>query len=45
MNNKHLIKKIDFNNYLNNYQKEIGVINYIPEDLEYENLGLIHRQD
>ncbi|MDN5071413.1 hypothetical protein O8C76_10315 [Aliarcobacter butzleri] len=32
---------IEFNKQLNNYQKEIGIINYVPQDLEYENLGLI----
>lgn len=32
---------IEFNKQLDNYKKEIGIINYVPQDLEYENLGLI----
>lgn len=38
---ENILVEKEFKNQLNIYKKELGIINYIPTDLEYENLGLI----
>lgn len=38
---ENILVEKEFKNQLNIYKKELAIINYIPTDLEYENLGLI----